>query len=170
MAPKAKAAAKVKKAPFDSKGINASAAAAAASKPAKLADFKAGRATKNKGFQGKQAAGAAKNRYLHKAGTVALRNIRYYQKTTELLIPPLCFHRLVREISNDMFKDKDGRWQATALHALQEATEAVMISHFENSNLLAIHAKRVTIQEKDMVLARKMAPVGPQAFPEGFRF
>ena len=82
-------------------------------------------------------------------GTVALREIRRYQKSTELLIRKLPFQRLVREIAQD-FKT-DLRFQSSAVMALQEAAEAYLVSLFEDTNLAAIHAKRVTIQPKDLV-------------------
>ena len=87
-------------------------------------------------------------------GTVALREIRKYQKTTELLIRKLPFQRLVREITQD-FKT-DLRWQSQAVLALQEASEAYLVGLFEDTNLCAIHAKRVTIMPKDIQLARRI--------------
>lgn len=74
-------------------------------------------------------------------GTVALREIRKYQRSTDFLIRKLPFQRLVREIAQD-FKN-DLRFQGTAILALQEATEAYLVSLFEDTNLAAIHAKRV---------------------------
>ncbi|KAJ7856982.1 histone-fold-containing protein [Mycena olivaceomarginata] len=103
---------------------------------------------------GKSATGAVKKPHRFRPGTVALRQIRKYQKSTELLIRKLPFQRLVREISQD-FKT-DLRFQSSALQALQEAAEAHLISLFEDTNLAAIHAKRVTIQLKDMKLARRL--------------
>ncbi|KAJ3893693.1 histone-fold-containing protein, partial [Lentinula edodes] len=91
-------------------------------------------------------------------GTVALREIRRYQKSTELLIRKLPFQRLVREIAQD-FKVcmlTDLRFQSSAVMALQEAAEAYLVSLFEDTNLAAIHAKRVTIQPKDLALARRL--------------
>jgi histone H3 len=85
---------------------------------------------------------------------VALREIRKFQKTTELLIRKLPFQRLVREISND-FKT-DLRFHSQALLALQEAAEAYLVGLFEDTNLCAIHAKRVTIMPKDLQLARRI--------------
>ena len=90
----------------------------------------------------------------HRPGTVALREIRRYQKSTELLIRKLPFQALVREIARD-FKT-DLRFQSTAILALQEAAEAYLIGLFEDTNLCAIHAKRVTIMPKDMQLARRI--------------
>lgn len=91
----------------------------------------------------------------YRPGTVALREIRRYQKSTELLIRKLPFQRLVREITQQ-FK-ADMRWQSTAVLALQEAAESYLVRVFEDTNLCAIHAKRITIQPKDMRLARRIA-------------
>jgi histone H3 len=90
----------------------------------------------------------------YRPGTVALREIRKYQKSTELLLRKLPFQRLVREIAQD-FKN-DLRFQSTAILALQEASEAYLVSLFEDTNLCAIHAKRVTIMPKDIQLARRI--------------
>jgi len=95
-----------------------------------------------------------KKPHRYRPGTVALREIRKYQKSTELLIRKLPFQRLVREIAQD-FK-QDIRFQSTALLALQEASEAYLVGLFEDTNLCAIHAKRVTIMPKDMQLARRI--------------
>ena len=99
-------------------------------------------------------AGGVRKPHRYRPGTVALREIRRYQKGTELLIRKLPFQRLVREIAQD-FKS-DLRFQSTAVLALQEAAEAYMISLFEDANLCAIHAKRVTIMPKDIQLARRI--------------
>ena len=90
----------------------------------------------------------------YRPGTVALREIRKYQKSTELLIRKLPFQRLVREIAQD-FKT-DLRFQSSAVLALQEAAEAYLVGLFEDTNLAAIHAKRVTIMPKDIQLARRI--------------
>ena len=95
-----------------------------------------------------------KRRHRFRPGTVALREIRRYQQTTDLLIRKLPFQRLVREIVKD-FKT-DLRLQASAIMALQEASEAYLIRLFEDTNLCAIHAKRVTIMPRDMQLARRI--------------
>ncbi|POW17065.1 hypothetical protein PSTT_00907 [Puccinia striiformis] len=117
------------------------------------------------------ATGGVKKPHRYKPGTVALREIRRYQKSTELLIrklpfqPPEAqltittqllnrFQRLVREIAQD-FKT-DLRFQSSAIGALQESAEAYLVSLFEDTNLAAIHAKRVTIQPKDIQLARRL--------------
>ncbi|KAL7664599.1 hypothetical protein ABC855_g2744 [[Candida] zeylanoides] len=98
--------------------------------------------------------GGVKKPHRYKPGTVALREIRRFQKSTELLIRKLPFQRLVREIAQD-FKS-DLRFQSSAIGALQEAVEAYLVSLFEDTNLCAIHAKRVTIQKKDIQLARRL--------------
>ena len=89
----------------------------------------------------------------YKPGTVALRQIRKYQKGGELLIRKLPFQRLVRELAKDL---GDYRFQASALLALQEASEAYLVRLFEDSNLCAIHANRSTIMVKDMRLAKRL--------------
>ena len=97
--------------------------------------------------------GAKKNRR-YRPGTVALREIRRYQKTTDLLLKKAPFQRLVREIAQD-FKT-DLRFQSSAVMAMQEASEAFLVGLFEDTNLCAIHARRVTIMPKDMQLARRI--------------
>uniref|UniRef100_A0A182Y213 Histone H2A n=1 Tax=Anopheles stephensi TaxID=30069 RepID=A0A182Y213_ANOST len=98
--------------------------------------------------------GGVKKPHRYRPGTVALREIRRYQKSTELLIRKLPFQRLVREIAQD-FKT-DLRFQSAAVAALQEASEAYLVGLFEDTNLCAIHAKRVTIMPKDIQLARRI--------------
>ncbi|KAI9612788.1 hypothetical protein KEM48_004022 [Puccinia striiformis f. sp. tritici PST-130] len=100
------------------------------------------------------ATGGVKKPHRYRPGTVALREIRRYQKSTELLIRKLPFQRLVREIAQD-FKT-DLRFQSSAVMALQESAEAYLVGLFEDTNLAAIHAKRVTIQPKDIQLARRL--------------
>ncbi|KAK0541444.1 histone H3.1 [Tilletia horrida] len=107
------------------------------------------------------AVGGVKKPHRYKPGTVALREIRRYQKSTELLIRKMPFQRLVRDILGMNFgytapEVPHYRIQSSALAALQEATEAYLVSLFEDTNLAAIHAKRVTIQPKDMILARRL--------------
>lgn len=98
--------------------------------------------------------GMVKKARRYRPGTVALREIRRYQKSTDLLIRKLPFQRLVREIAQD-FKS-DLRFQGTAVMALQHASEAFLTALFEDTNLCAIHAKRVTIFPKDIQLARRI--------------
>lgn len=119
--------------------------------------------------------GAVKKKMRYKPGTVALREIRKYQRSTELLMAKLPFSRLVRcvgsipamnasdreqvrEISMNMapISVDVTRWQSQAVQALQEAAEAFLVHLFEDTNLCAIHAKRVTIMQKDIQLARRI--------------
>ena len=104
--------------------------------------------------KGTAVTGGVKKPHRYRPGTVALREIRKYQKSTDLLIRKQPFQRLVREIAQE-FKP-DLRFQSTAIMALQEASEAFLVSLFEDTNLCAIHAKRVTIMPKDMQLARRI--------------
>merc|ERR1712018_790170 len=98
--------------------------------------------------------GGVKKPHRYRPGTVALREIRKYQKSTELLVRKLPFQRLVREIAQEYKSDL--RFQSSAVLALQEAAEAYLVGLFEDTNLCAIHAKRVTIMPKDMQLARRI--------------
>ena len=105
--------------------------------------------------------GGVKKRYRYQPGTVALKQIRQYQKSTDLLIRKLPFQRLVREIACDSEVIKSPlcgkvRFQSAAIMALQEAAEAYLVGLFEDTNLCAIHAKRVTIMPKDIQLARRI--------------
>ena len=90
----------------------------------------------------------------YRVGTVALQDIRHFQKTSALLIQKLPFQRLVREIAQD-FKT-DLRFQSAAILCLQEAAEAYLVRLFDDANLCAIHARRVTIMPKDLLLARRI--------------
>ena len=98
--------------------------------------------------------GSIKKPHRYRPGTVALREIRKYQKTTELLIRKLPFQRLVRELSQEVRSDM--RFQSAAMLALQEASESYLVGLFEDTNLCAIHAKRITIMPKDIHLARRI--------------
>ena len=90
----------------------------------------------------------------YRAGTAALKDIRHFQRSTALLIRKLPFQRLVREIAQD-FKT-NLRFQSVVVLCLQEAAEAYLVGLFEDTNLCAIHAKRVTIMPKDIQLARRI--------------
>lgn len=118
----------------------------AKSKGDKKEKAKRGRKTPNKG--------GVKKPHRYRPGTVALREIRRYQKSTELLIRKIPFMRLVRQIADDI--QNDLRFQASALKCLQEAAESYLVKLFEDTNLCGIHAKRVTIMPKDIQLARKI--------------
>jgi histone H3 len=98
--------------------------------------------------------GGVKRPHRYRPGTVALREIRKYQKSTELLIRKLPFQRLVREIAQDYKVDL--KFQSAAILALQESAEAYLVGLFEDTNLCAMHAKRTTIMPKDMQLARRI--------------
>lgn len=91
-------------------------------------------------------------------GTKAIMEIRKYQRTTTLLIRKLPFSRLVREITREYFTVPgfEYRFQSSALLALQEAAEAFLVTLFEDANLCAIHARRVTIMPRDIALARRV--------------
>jgi histone H3 len=98
--------------------------------------------------------GGVKRAHRFRPGTVALRQIRQYQKSTETLIKKLPFQRVVKEIVEQYHPGL--RIQSSALLCLQEALEAYLVGLFEDSNLCAIHAKRVTIFPKDILLARRI--------------
>lgn len=99
--------------------------------------------------------GGVKKSNRRRPGAVALSQIRKYQATTDLLIRKAPFQRLVRQICKKLRPDPDSqlRFQSTAVLALQEAAEAYLIGILEDTNMCAIHAKRVTIMPKDMQLA-----------------
>ncbi|XP_068209600.1 histone H3-like [Palaemon carinicauda] len=97
---------------------------------------------------------ADKKKHRFRPGTVALMEIRHYQKSGSLLIPKLPFSRLVREIFQSF--GQNFRIQQLALMALQEATEAYLVNLMDTANLCAIHAKRVTLFPKDIRLARRI--------------
>ena len=129
----------------------------------KAAEHAAQRAKAGKVKKGgmKAPKGGVKKRYRYQPGTVALKEIRRYQKSTDLLIQKLPFQRLVREIASDsevILSPLCGkvRFQSAAVMALQEASEAYLVGLFEDTNLCAIHAKRVTIMPKDIQLARRI--------------
>ena len=95
--------------------------------------------------------GGVKKPHRYRPGTVALREIRRYQKSTDLLIRKAPFLRLVKEIAQQI--KEDVRFQSTAVLALQEASEYYLVGLFEDTNMCALHGKRVTIMPKDMQLA-----------------
>ncbi len=93
-------------------------------------------------------------------GTVALREIHHYQKSANLLICKRPFQRLVREVAQSFkIRGEVPQFQSTCVLALQEASEAFFIEVFEDTNLCAIHAKRVTIMNRDMQLALRIRGV-----------
>ena len=98
--------------------------------------------------------GGLKKPHRFRPGTVAIREIRKYQRTTNLLVRKLPFQRLVKSIAHATRTEL--RFQSSALLALQEATEAYLVGLFEDTNLCAIHARRVTIMVRDIKLARRI--------------
>lgn len=88
-------------------------------------------------------------------GLKALDEIRTYQKTTELLIPKIPFKRVVQEVLQGV-KGDDYRCASDAVNAIQEAAEQMLAKVFEDANLCAIHAGRVTIMPKDVKLAMRL--------------
>ena len=87
-------------------------------------------------------------------GALALREIRKYQKSTELLFRKGVFLRMVRDVAQD--SNQDMRFSKSAVLAMQEATEAYLVGMLEDTNLCAVHAKRVTIMPRDMDLCRRL--------------
>ena len=100
------------------------------------------------------ATGGVKKPHRYRPGTVALREIRRYQKSYELLLRKQPFQRLVREIGQKCKEDL--RFQSSAIVALQNAAEEHLVRLFGDSNNAVIHANRVTLMKSDMVLARKL--------------
>ena len=98
--------------------------------------------------------GGIKKPHRFRPGTVAAREIRKYQKSTELLLRKLPFQRLIRDFAQEIRAET--RFQSSAVLALQEATEAYLVGLFEDTNLCAVHGKRVTIMRKDVILARRI--------------
>ncbi|QLL34237.1 hypothetical protein HG536_0G00940 [Torulaspora globosa] len=93
----------------------------------------------------------------HTPSELALYEIRKYQRSTELLISKIPFARLVKEVTDQFTtEDQQLRWQSMAILALQEASEAYLVGLLEHTNLLALHARRITIMRKDMQLARRI--------------
>ena len=109
---------------------------------------------KNTGGKIKPSPPTVQNSHRYKPGTVALREIRKYQKSIDLLIRKAPFQRVVRDVAENYRRDL--RFQSSAVLALQEAAEAYLVGLFEDTNLCAIHANRVTIMTKDMQLAVRM--------------
>ena len=97
---------------------------------------------------------ARKTRARTRPGTVALREIRRLQRSTDLILPKYPFQRIVREIARG--SNVEIRFQSQAILAIQEAAEAFMTNLFEDANLCAIHANRVTLMPKDIALARRI--------------
>lgn len=104
----------------------------------------------------KSASGSSgmKKSFRWRPGTVALREVRKLQKSTDLLVAKAPFSRLVREVAET---HKAGlRFQASAVAAIQEATEAFVVSLLADSNLAALHSGRVTAMPRDLQLVRRL--------------
>ena len=113
--------------------------------------------SKRKGLLSRKRQAVSQERFKkrrYRPGTVALRQIRKYQKSTDLLISKMSFRRLVRSIATDI--DNQKRFQESALLALQEASESYLVSMLEDANLCAVHEHRITIQPKDIHLASRL--------------
>ena len=117
---------------------------------ARVSDLKIAKALKKTA----PADGGMKRKMRFRPGTVALREIKRYQKSTDLLLAKAPFQRFVRTIAVGI--DPTLRFQAVALLALQEASEVYLTGLFEDANLCAIHATRVTVMKKDLDLARRL--------------
>ena len=89
-----------------------------------------------------------------KSGTVALREMRRYQKETRLLIPKAPLQRIIRDLARE-HKD-DVRFSKEALYEIHEYIEAALTKMFDKSNLLCLHSKRKTVSGKDFNMARKI--------------
>ena len=108
--------------------------------------------------------GGIKKPHRYHLGLIALREICRYQQSTESLIRRTPFNKLIKEISQEYRICPEGpgtpsvqvRFQSTALAALQEATENFLVGLFEDTNLLAVHAKRVTVMPGDIRLALRI--------------
>ena len=107
----------------------------------------------------KTATGAPKKerKFRWRPGTVALREIKKYQGSVNTLMRKAPFQRLVREVAQSYHQSGTMmKWQASALAALQEATESYITGLLADANLLALHAKRVTLMARDLALARRL--------------
>ena len=105
-----------------------------------------------------------KKPHRYQPGLLALREIWRYQQSTDCLIRRTPFNKLIKEISQEYRVCPDGprtpsvqvRFQSTALAALQEAAENFIVGLFEDVNLLAVHASRVTVMPQDIRLALRI--------------
>ena len=112
----------------------------------------------------KSTTGRIKEPHRYHLGLLALQEIHRYQQSTDSLIRRTPFNKLIKEISQEYRVCPDGpgtpsvqvRFQSTALAALQEATENFLVGLFEDVNLLAVHAKRVTVMPHDIRLALRI--------------
>ena len=114
--------------------------------------------------QNKTPTGGIKKPHRYRPELLALREICRYQQSMDCLIRRTPFNKLIKEISQEYRVCPDGsgtplvqvRFQSTALAALQEAAENFLVGLFEDVNLLAVHAKRVTVMLHDIRLALRI--------------
>lgn len=114
-----------------------------------------GKGSGSKGRSASPADGTKRKKHRYRPGTRAIMEIRQFQRSTNFLIRRLPFARLVKEITRNEFHP-DLRWRVDAIEALQHAAEDYVVNLLMDANLCAIHAKRVTIQPRDMYLARRI--------------
>nr|UHA57730.1 histone H3.5 [Crypthecodinium cohnii] len=121
------------------------------------------RQANQRGAQGKAAAKARQSKASTAASKAsgsgsrrltALEEIRKLQKSSDFMVRKLPFQRLVREVTRTI--NEDLRFQQSAIEALQEASESYLVSLFEDSNLCAVHGKRVTVMPRDLALAQRL--------------
>lgn len=126
--------------------------------PRKQLKTKAGRKTSESRPAPTMSAGKKKiNRY-HKPGVMALKEIYRYQKSTDLLIKKMPFRRVIRELAREI--NPELRFRSVALQTIQECAENFLVKLCEDSKLVAIHAKRVTMMAKDLLLILKIKHSG----------
>ena len=118
----------------------------------------------HKTLRQKTTTGGIKKPHSYQPGLLALHEIRRYQQSTESLIQRTPFNKLIKEILQEYRICPEGpgtpsvqvRFQSIALAALQEAAENFLVGLFEDVNLLAVHAKRVTVMPRDIQLALRI--------------
>ena len=97
-----------------------------------------------------------KKSYKFKPGTVSLRQIKHYQKQTGhcFNIPKAPFIRLIREVTQDYKTDM--RLSRDCINIIHMDAENYLVDLLRDSNLQAIHAKRVRVMPSDIQMARRM--------------
>ncbi len=134
-----------------------SSSAAPVGRPSKSTTTAAAAAVKLVKTKKEKPAAKTERKHRWRPGTVVLRQIKKYQASTETLMRKAPFQRLVRDVaSSHAHGGQVLRWQASALAALQEATESYIVALLADANLLALHAKRVTLFARDLALARRI--------------
>lgn len=102
------------------------------------------------------AGGEGRKKRRFRPGTRVLQEIARMQKTTHTLVPRIHFSRVIRDVAMSVTGGEHLRWASEGLAAIQEAAEAYLVGLFEDAQLCALHAKRVTIMLKDIMLARRI--------------